>query len=176
MKRWIAGTLLVGTLLATGGVAMAQRGAMHPDGMGPMGRLSPEDMDAFRDAHIAALHAGLKLSPDQEKLWPPVEEAIRNLAKLHRDHMKMMQEGNVADEDTPRRIRALADRMSQGADALRKLSDAAAPLYATFDDAQKRRLRFLVRGMGMGMGMRSGAMMHDGHGMMPDMHEDDEEE
>jgi hypothetical protein len=39
-------------------------------------QLSPEDRAAFTDARIAAVHAGLKLNPDQEKLWPPVETAV----------------------------------------------------------------------------------------------------
>ena len=39
------------------------------------------DIAAFGDARIAALHAGLKLTADQEKLWPPVEAALRDLAK-----------------------------------------------------------------------------------------------
>src|SRR4249920_58305 len=48
-------------------------------------RLSPEDRAAFVDARIAAVHAGLKLTPDQEKLWPPVEAAVRDFAKLRLD-------------------------------------------------------------------------------------------
>ena len=36
-------------------------------------RMNPEDRAAFVDARIAAVHAGLKLNADQEKLWPPVE-------------------------------------------------------------------------------------------------------
>src|SRR5215212_2573183 len=43
-------------------------------GMGMMGRFSPEDIEAFTDARIAALHAGLRLSPDQQQMWPPVEQ------------------------------------------------------------------------------------------------------
>ena len=35
--------------------------------------MNPEDRAAFADARIAAVHAGLKLTADQEKLWPPVE-------------------------------------------------------------------------------------------------------
>jgi len=39
------------------------------------------DIAAFGDARIAALHAGLKLTAEQEQLWPPVETALRDLAK-----------------------------------------------------------------------------------------------
>ena len=42
-------------------------------------RINPEDRAAFVDARIAAVHAGLKLTADQEKLWPPVESAVRDL-------------------------------------------------------------------------------------------------
>ena len=52
--------------------------------MGQM-RLSAEDRAAFADARIAAVHAGLKLSADQEKLWPAVESAVRDLVKLRLD-------------------------------------------------------------------------------------------
>src|ERR1700689_2383696 len=45
-------------------------------------RMSPEESPAFADARIAAVKAGLKLTPDQEKLWPPVEAAVRDFAKL----------------------------------------------------------------------------------------------
>jgi len=48
-------------------------------------RMSPEDRAAFADARIAAVHAGLKLNDDQEKLWPPVEAAVRDLVKLRID-------------------------------------------------------------------------------------------
>src|SRR3979490_1301056 len=48
-------------------------------------RMSPEDRAAFADARIAAVHAGLKLNADQEKLWPPVESAVREFAKLRID-------------------------------------------------------------------------------------------
>src|SRR6202140_2563358 len=47
--------------------------------------MSPEDRAAFTDAKIAAVKAGLKLTPDQEKLWPPVEAAVRDFAKLRID-------------------------------------------------------------------------------------------
>src|ERR1700744_4657208 len=48
-------------------------------------RMSPEDRAAFVDARIPAVHAGLKLTPDQEKMWPPLEAAVRDFAKLRID-------------------------------------------------------------------------------------------
>src|SRR5437879_11997852 len=48
-------------------------------------RMNPEDRAAFTDARIAAVKAGPKLTPEQEKLWPPVEAAGRDLATLRLD-------------------------------------------------------------------------------------------
>ena len=94
-------------------------------GMGlMMGRMSPEDMSAFVDARIAALRAGLKLSTEQERLWPPVEEAIRGLGNLHLTHIQMMRRGQPRMEDDPiSALRSMADRMTEGAGAARKLAD-----------------------------------------------------
>src|SRR3974377_1993260 len=44
-------------------------------------RLSEADLKAFTDARVAALKAGLALTPDQEKNWAPVEQDIRNMAQ-----------------------------------------------------------------------------------------------
>src|ERR1700748_2463440 len=58
-------------------------------------RINPEDRAAFADARIAAVHAGLKLTPDQEKLWPPLEAAVRDLVKLRIDRANARM--NAAD-------------------------------------------------------------------------------
>ena len=42
---------------------------------------SPEDRTALTDAHIAALKVGLKLTAAQEKNWPALEAALRDVAK-----------------------------------------------------------------------------------------------
>jgi zinc resistance-associated protein len=165
MRRLIIGSLLASAFLAAGATGVASQDMMRGERMrgpmmgrsemGMMGGRWAEDAQAFMDARIAALHAGLKLSADQEKLWPPVEDAIRNAARLHVSHMQAMRD---RADDPIERLRNAADRMAQGSDAMRKLADAAAPLYATLDDAQKRRLRILVRDMGprgmMGPGWR----------------------
>jgi hypothetical protein len=113
-------------------------------------RITPEDRQAFSDARIAAVHAGLKLTADQEKLWPPVEAAVRDFAKLRIDRAN----ARMGDQDEPRnrqsddpvsRLRERADDMAASAAAMKKMADAADPLYKTLDDAQKRRLAILTR-------------------------------
>ena len=113
-------------------------------------RLSPEDRAAFVDARIAAVHAGLKLTPDQEKLWPPVETAVRDFAKLRLDraNARMKAENDQQDQQKPddpvARLRERADKMAASAAAMKKIADAADPLYKTLDDGQKRRLTLLT--------------------------------
>jgi len=171
---------VIGSLFTLG--ASAQTGAMHGDrmgmaGRGVMGRLSPEDRSAMVDAQIAAIHAGLKLSADQEKLWPPLEDAMRTFAQVHLSHMQAMRQSRGMMTDDPvGMLRTMADRMSQGAEAARKLADAAAPLYATLDEAQKRRLVVLVsmRPSRM-MGLRGMGMMRRGSEDRDDNDDDDDE-
>jgi hypothetical protein len=120
-------------------------------------RMNPEDRAAFADARIAAVHAGLKLTPDQEKLWPPVETAVREFAKLRIDRANArMKATDDADrgpdqgqaqpkpDDPVARLRERADNMAASAAALKKIADAADPLYKTLDDGQKRRLAILT--------------------------------
>ena len=111
-------------------------------------RMNPEDRAAFVDARIAAVHAGLKLSADQEKLWPPVEAAVRDLAKLRIDRANARMNAGPGDADKPddpvARLRQRADDMGATSAALKKIADAADPLYKTLDDGQKRRLSILT--------------------------------
>jgi hypothetical protein len=44
-------------------------------------RLSATDLDRLTDARIKIVKATLQLTPDQEKLWPAVENAIRTRSK-----------------------------------------------------------------------------------------------
>ena len=113
-------------------------------------RISPEDRAALTDARIAAVHAGLKLSADQEKLWPPLESAVRDFAKLRIDRANARMAARQNDNDAPQqddpvaRLRDRANNMAASATALQKIADAADPLYKTLDEGQKRRLKLLT--------------------------------
>src|SRR5256714_14699080 len=84
-------------------------------------RMNPEDRAAFLDARIAAVHAGLKLTPDQEKLWPPVEAAVRDFAKLRIDraNARMNAQPQQRSDDPVARLRERADNMAASATALK---------------------------------------------------------
>src|SRR6266446_11012447 len=94
-------------------------------------RMTPEDRAAFVDARIAAVHAGLKLTADQEKLWPPVEAAVRDFAKLRIDRANARMSAPQGDssqqkpDDPVSRLRDRADNMATTATALKKIADAA---------------------------------------------------
>ena len=147
-KFAIAGVAALAIAAST--AVYAQHGWFHDHMMGHT-RMSADDRAAMADAKIAAVHAGLKLTADQEKLWPPVESAVRDLVKIRIDRAKAREAAeaaaNGADQARPdpvTRLRDRAERMAATSAALKKVADAADPLYKTLDDGQKRRLTMLT--------------------------------
>lgn len=163
--------------LAAGGISLAfaqdrtpagaERFASQPS----RGGFTAEDRSALVDGRLAGLRTALRLTPEQEKLWPPVEQAIRDAAQqraaawaARRERWSSLRDSRAAgqpvERDIPANLRARADRMTEAAGSLRKLADASAPLYATLDEGQKRRLGAMMHTMGRA-GFRHGG---DGHG------------
>lgn len=178
MKKALLAGVAVLVLTGSGAVYAQHRGFDAP-WRHHHSRINPEDRAAFVDARIAAVKAGLKLTPDQERLWPPLETAVRDFARLRIDraNARMQSRDNRRDDDRrgPRdearrddrgpdrefspvdRLRERADRMGETAAALKTIAETADPLYKTLDDGQKRRLGMLTRlegrfGGGMGGG------------------------
>jgi hypothetical protein len=128
--------------------------APPPPGMGmdmeghapPHPRFSPADRAAFFDAHIAGLRAGLTLTPDQEKLWPPVEAALRAGAKSAEDRIESAHAGS-RPANAIAWLRKLGDEDIAKGETLKALADAAAPLYDSLTEEQRRRLPFLLHGI-----------------------------
>lgn len=163
-KVILAGVAAV-TLLGSGAVYAQHRHHQHQHHQ----RFSADDKAAFVDARIAAMKAGLRLTPEQEKNWPAVETAIRDYAKqrlaraearaserdarrAERQQAKAGKDGDAAKQQTARpapdlvnRLRQRADAMAERAAGMKKIADAADPLYKSLDDGQKRRLAALVR-------------------------------
>jgi hypothetical protein len=158
-------TVLAGsTALAIAGatLAYAQQG---PDGrdFAPRWRPSAQDIGAFADARVAAVHAGLKLSAEQEKNWPAVESALRDLAKQRSERFAARASAD-RPKDPIERLALRADVMTQRGAALKKLADAAGPLYKSLDEGQQHRFVMLARLGGRQFGGERGP--HDRHGWM----------
>jgi zinc resistance-associated protein len=121
------------------------------------GRFSPDDRAAFLDARLAALKAGLELSAEQEKNWPPLESAMRDFAKERAARFaawrqRREQACDQTSEVNPiDRLTRASEFLSTRAADLEKLATAAKPLYDSLDDGQKRRVAVLFHGsMGRG--------------------------
>jgi LTXXQ motif family protein len=129
-------------MLIVGASAYAQQ----PPAGGDFGRrqqLAPEDRAAFLDARIAALHAGLRLTAEQEKAWPAFEQAYRDLAAA-RDNRAFNPRAEESI-DPVQRAQRRADALAARSAGLKRYADALAPLYQSLDDGQKRRFGFLSR-------------------------------
>jgi hypothetical protein len=162
----------IAVVVVAGGSAIAYSAYARHDGWGHgrmhFGRMNPDDRAAYADARIAALKAGLRLSAEQEKLWPPVESTLKDLAakRITRQEERRAEwrerreqreaarrDGKSRDErraereqnfNPMERLRKGADRMTEGGNDLKRLADATEPLYNALDDAQKRRFNALA--------------------------------
>ncbi len=139
-KAVLAGTAALA--IAGSSVVYAQR-HRGPDA-GVRGQVSQEDAAAFADARIAALKAGLRLSPEQEKNWPAFESAVRDMAKSRQDR-RAARSSEQRPTDPVERLRRQADALSGAGASLKRLADAEEPLYKSLDDAQKQRFHTLAR-------------------------------
>ena len=162
MKRILAGTIAL--TLAGAGLALAQTAPQQTSPREARGyRMGAEDLAALTDARIAGLKAGLKLTAEQEKNWPAVETALRDLGKQRADRMNARAERRAnrgdmgrdnaaarAAPDAIARMREGADAMTTRAAGLKKLADASEPLYNSLDDSQKHRFGALIHIGGRG--------------------------
>lgn len=151
LKSVIAATAIIA--IAGSSVAFAQQGFGDQHGFRHWGnhRPSAADLAAFTDARIAALKAGLELTPDQQKNWPVFEQALRDLAQLRIQRIEARrQQASSGDQGQTTvspfdRLAHRADNMAKTSAALKKISDAGAPLYQSLTDAQKERFKMLAR-------------------------------
>jgi hypothetical protein len=106
------------------------------------------------DARIAHLKAHLKLSVDQEKNWPGLQSALHDYGvgqlkhAIESENRPSRHERARQAQERPNEIgvlRTIADNLTARGDSLKKLADAAEPLYATLDDGQKNELFQFLR-------------------------------
>jgi hypothetical protein len=120
------------------GTAKAESRADRTD----RGALTANQIVARADARTARIKADLRLTPEQEKNWPGLESALRDLGKDRADRLVALraergQQKEPADviEYLTSRAKSLGERSAD----VKKLADAARPLYESLDEQQKRR-------------------------------------
>jgi predicted YcjX-like family ATPase len=133
--------LTMGALLA--GSAAAQNASDRQS----RAATTADQMTDEAEAHIVRVKTELRLRADQETEWSGLEAALREMAKRRADRLMALRaereqrKGPVGVLDHWRRR---ADVLSERSATLKRLADAAQPLFATFDERQKTRFYALV--------------------------------
>ena len=116
--------------------------------------LNATDRNNLTDMRIDLVKAALQLTPEQEKLWPPVESAIRANAENRSARIARIQEtvGRRADEGRAGAIRnrdpiaflqRRSEALAQRSQNLDRLAEAWQPLYNTMSQEQRQRMAAL---------------------------------
>ena len=145
MKRTVVAALVVGSLSAPI-IALAAEGDQQASRAERMQQWTA-DRETVLDAKLSGMKAGLGLTADQEKLWAPFEAAVKDAAKSRIDAIgEMMRTRSHGERLSPvDHLEAMADRLSQGATNIKKIADAAKPLYDSLDESQKHKFGMLGR-------------------------------
>jgi hypothetical protein len=106
-----------------------------------------EDHATLIDAKISALKTGLKLTTAQEKHWESLEKVLREVAAARnaRKAEARQQAADMLDKDEVVAGMKLGSKLLKArAEDLEKVAEAAAPLFASMDEAQKHRFALLL--------------------------------
>ena len=163
LSRALAVTLMAATIPATIVLAQQATPADQPAAAeksetqrGP----SPETIARLQDGRIAMAKTALKLSPDQEKLWVPVEDKIRvgfDERRKAREVWQAKREERRADkkaegeggkrgeklalperiEKRSERLTARAAKLTEQAAKAKEFAEVLKPLYASLSEEQK---------------------------------------
>jgi hypothetical protein len=90
----------------------------------------------LNDTQIAGIKKRLNLTPAQQKYWPPVESAMREVT--------------LQIEDYQKRLKRRDDSFDTESDAIARLKTATRALYAQLNGTQKNDISLLVRMAGLG--------------------------
>jgi hypothetical protein len=117
-------------------------------------QMTPDRYVKRTNERIAAIKAGLELTPDQQQAWGAYQQALEDLVQFRVQRMQARQANQQqAGSTQPRkgggdpfaRLSRRVDFMTQSAPLVKKMADAGEPLYQSLSDAQKGRFKMLTR-------------------------------
>lgn len=137
----VAAGVLTALLVSGSSLAYAQTA-----GVQERPRLSQADLKALTDARVGLVKAALQLTPEQEKYWPALEEAIRARSTGRQQRLAALADRlrQQRDVEPVELLRERADNLAQRGAELKKLVDAWQPLWQSLNPDQKQRMRVLA--------------------------------
>ena len=151
MKIVVVGTTAL--FLATSSIANAQNSQATSSATPE--RLNAADRNTLTDMRVDLVKAASQLTPEQEKLWPAVESAIRQgaddrkarLAKVQETVGKRVEQNsveNMRNRDPIAFLQRRSEALAQRSADLDKLAEAWQPLYKTLSPEQRKRMGALA--------------------------------
>ena len=95
------------------------------------------------ESKIAQAKASLRLTPEQERHWPRVEVALRDVAARQNNVEEASAGGFV------QKVKARAGEIVLTASSIKRLVSAAQPLIKSLNEDQKRQALAMARQMGL---------------------------
>jgi hypothetical protein len=143
MKHFLFAAAISGLLA----FPLAQQAAAQSADASAQAQQSEADRLTLIEARIAAVKTGLQLTPAQLKDWDNLEKTVREViaARAARQVADVKEAAAFRDKDDVVSGMKLAARdfSARGAE-LNRVADAAAPLFASMDTAQKHRFAVLL--------------------------------
>jgi hypothetical protein len=96
---------------------------------------------ALTQVNVSRIRAALKLTPDQQGYWPPIEAALRDIQR---------QQADPAGGGLLRRISNRVIAIALNSSATARLAAAARPLVRVLSDEQRQTAISLAHEMGLG--------------------------
>jgi hypothetical protein len=105
--------------------------------------MSPETRSRLEDGRLAMVKTALQLTPDQEKLWAPIEAEVRDTFKAREARIEKWQkkreerkaegakDGEHKRPDMAARFERMSKRMGERAERMKAFSTAFSPIYAS---------------------------------------------
>jgi hypothetical protein len=106
--------------------------------LAPHPRINDRPGYMLSDTQIASIKDRLRLTPDQEEMWPAVEAALRNIAYTRAQQARL--HGSPANATQTAAV---------DPDAVQGLKSAAVPLIMSFNAEQKEEVRNIAHVMGL---------------------------
>jgi len=144
MKHRVIGAVALTLIIATGGTlgmldtipfAWGQTAAKQPqDDQRPRGPRPTEHIEG----KLAFLKTELKITPAQETQWEHFASVLRENATKAEQAMSQARANRAKTTSAIQRLQMRASMEDARAAAMHQVLDAAQPLYATFNDDQKK--------------------------------------